>query len=198
VSSMYRLLPLLLMALLLIGGCNNRKINALTAELEQSKNKINTLTAEHQQLLDRCGRLQNDLIQLQSAHENLKIQHVQLTEWSRQVAARFGPSLWYIGPDEKPLPYKQLKDASAPLLARELKRLFAQNNLPRFTLVKVGGDTAYVRVTDDGQLTQQMGTTGATAYLQAVTYTLTSLPTIQYVDFDFKEGDHAIPGKYSR
>jgi hypothetical protein len=43
-----------------------------------------------------------------------------------------------------------------------------------------------------------MGTTGATAYIEAVTYTLTSLKNIHYVEFDFKEGDHAIPGRYSR
>ncbi|MBI5896925.1 MAG: hypothetical protein HZB24_13295, partial [Desulfobacterales bacterium] len=44
----------------------------------------------------------------------------------------------------------------------------------------------------------EMGTTGATAYLQAVTYTLTSVPSIKSVAFDFEAGDHAMPGRYAR
>lgn len=186
------------MALSLVVGCDNRKIDALNAELAQSKAEIASLTAEHQQLFARCSRLQDDLSELQSAHENLEAQNSQLTEWAQQVAARFGPSVWYIGPGEKPLPYKQSTNTPAPELARELNRLFARDHLPGFILGSVQGDTAHVKVTDHRQLTQEMGTTGATAYIQAITYTLTSLPGVEYVDFDFEAGDHAMPGKYSR
>jgi hypothetical protein len=43
-----------------------------------------------------------------------------------------------------------------------------------------------------------MGTTGARAFLSVATYTLTELKGIHYVDFDFIEGDHAVPGTYNR
>jgi spore germination protein GerM len=79
-----------------------------------------------------------------------------------------------------------------------LNRMFKQSQLPQVILVQLNGDTAVVRISNEQQLTQQMGSTGATSYLQAVTYTLTSLPGIDYVEFDFQEGDHAAPGRYSR
>lgn len=182
----------------LFAGCGTDKIDALTAELAQSDKELKALSAEHQQLLERCNGVQHELAELQSAHENLEIKNADLAEWSKLVAAQFGPSVWYIGPDERPLPYKRLKTSSVSVLAHELNQLFGRAQLPHFSLGGIKGDTAYVRVKDDRRLTQEMGTTGATAYIQAITYTLTSLPEIKYVDFDFREGSHAVPGKYSR
>jgi len=34
--------------------------------------------------------------------------------------------------------------------------------------------------------------------MATATYTLTEAKGINYVDFDFEEGDHAVPGTYSR
>jgi hypothetical protein len=65
-------------------------------------------------------------------------------------------------------------------------------------LVKVSGDTVYVRISESSMLTQQMGTTGAEAYMSTATYTLTEPRGIKYVNFDFREGDHAMPGTYER
>ena len=45
---------------------------------------------------------------------------------------------------------------------------------------------------------QGIGSTGANEYLARVTLSLTSVPGIHSVDFDFAEGDHATPGKYDR
>lgn len=63
---------------------------------------------------------------------------------------------------------------------------------------RVSNDTAYVQITDAEYLTQQMGSSGATMYLMEVTYAFTELPAIHVVYFDFSEGDHAIPGAYTR
>tara|TARA_R110000850_G_C9996309_1_gene468297 strand:- start:21859 stop:22365 length:507 start_codon:yes stop_codon:yes gene_type:complete len=63
---------------------------------------------------------------------------------------------------------------------------------------KLSGDTLYVTIDESTFLTQQMGTMGADAYLSVATYTLTELDYVNTVHFDFKEGDHAIPGMYSR
>ena len=44
----------------------------------------------------------------------------------------------------------------------------------------------------------QRGTTGADDYMSTTTFTLTELKNIKYVNYDFEEGDHAMPGTYSR
>ncbi|SFB91165.1 hypothetical protein SAMN05421747_10254 [Parapedobacter composti] len=59
-------------------------------------------------------------------------------------------------------------------------------------------DTLHVQITDASFLTQQMGSSGAAMYLLEATYAYTELPGIQAVHFVFEEGDHAIPGTYTR
>ena len=63
---------------------------------------------------------------------------------------------------------------------------------------KVSGDTIFVTIRKAVYLTQKMGTSGADAYLAAVTYNLTELNAVNHVDIRFHEGDHATPGVYSR
>ncbi len=64
--------------------------------------------------------------------------------------------------------------------------------------VKQTGSKAFIKIIDASYLTQQSGTLGAQAYLAEVTYSLTELQGIAAVDFSFDEGDHAIPGTYTR
>ena len=71
-------------------------------------------------------------------------------------------------------------------------------NKVRLAFIKTSGDTVYVKIPDATYLTQQMGSTGPTMFLSGVVYTITGLPGINYVNFDFDEGDHAGPGTYSR
>lgn len=59
-------------------------------------------------------------------------------------------------------------------------------------------DTLSVTIDDARALTQEMGSTGAEAYLAEVTFALTELVGIKAVKFDFEEGDHASPGVYTR
>ena len=59
-------------------------------------------------------------------------------------------------------------------------------------------DTVYVKINDASYLTQRMRTTGAQAYLAELTYSMTEVPTVKYVNFDFQEGDHASPGVYQK
>lgn len=65
-------------------------------------------------------------------------------------------------------------------------------------LGSVAGDTLFVRIADATYLTQNFGTSGARTYLAEATYAFTELPNINVVHFDFKEGDHAMPGDYKR
>lgn len=68
----------------------------------------------------------------------------------------------------------------------------------KLVLKKISGDTIYVKIPESTYLTQQMGTSGAEAYMANATYNLTELPGIEYVNFDLDEGDHAAPGTFSR
>lgn len=65
-------------------------------------------------------------------------------------------------------------------------------------LIKISNDTIYLKINDSFFLTESIGTTGAMLYLAGVTYNLTELKKIKYVNLDFEEGDHAVPGTYSR
>ena len=69
---------------------------------------------------------------------------------------------------------------------------------PNVKLLNVTNDTASVEVINAEYLTQRMGSSGAQAYLASVTFTLTENPQIKKVNFIFEEGDHAMPGTYSR
>ena len=59
-------------------------------------------------------------------------------------------------------------------------------------------DTLVLSIPDAFYLTQSMGSAGAETYLAEVTYSLTELPSVNVVKFNFTEGDHAVPGTYSR
>lgn len=63
---------------------------------------------------------------------------------------------------------------------------------------KQSGDTLFLGIKDSRFLTNQMGSTGAFNYLQEVTYNFTEIRGINYLHFNFKEGDHAEPGYYDR
>lgn len=71
-------------------------------------------------------------------------------------------------------------------------------SLIKLDLERQDGDTIFVDIENAAHLTQSMGTTGAFGYLAEVTYTLTELPGVKYIHFNFEEGDHASPGLYQR
>lgn len=59
-------------------------------------------------------------------------------------------------------------------------------------------DTVFVKINDANYLTQGSGTMGAEIYLAEVTYSFTQIPGVGYVNYDFKVGDHASPGTFTR
>jgi len=65
-------------------------------------------------------------------------------------------------------------------------------------LIKISGDTLFLKIPKSTYLTQQMGSSGPEVYFAEVTYNLTELTGINYVDVKFKEGDHAAPQTFSR
>lgn len=71
---------------------------------------------------------------------------------------------------------------------------------PQIKLEWIGqkGNRAFVKILNATYLTQQMGSTGPQAYFAESTYSLTEVPGINAVSFDFIEGDHASPQTYTR
>ena len=59
-------------------------------------------------------------------------------------------------------------------------------------------DTVFVKIKDADYLTQGSGTMGAEIYLAESTYSFTQIPGVGYVNYDFKVGDHASPGTFTR
>jgi hypothetical protein len=98
---------------------------------------------------------------------------------------------------DKDMPVQEGKKYFDSLTAEKLM-LFAGTDKVRPDFVKISHDTIFIRIKDSKHLTQRMGTTGARAFMSVTTYTLTELKGIRYVNFDFTEGDHAVPGTYSR
>lgn len=73
-------------------------------------------------------------------------------------------------------------------------------NYPQITpeVEQISNDTIYIRIADAHYLTQQMGSSGAEMYLMEATYAYTELPDVRVVHYSFAEGDHALPGNYTR
>ncbi len=64
--------------------------------------------------------------------------------------------------------------------------------------VRQSQDTVFIAIRKSTYLTRQMGSYGADSYLAEVTYNLTEISGVNFVDIRFKEGEHASPGTYSR
>jgi len=144
------------------------KVNQLTATIEKSK-------SSNAELRGKVDVLLNDFVQF--AHEKTC-------------------GVW--GYDKEDGRYRLIEPMENATAGSIVTRLNALHPDPGLELLKIEGDIAFVRVPDAEYLTQRMGTTGAEYFMALVTISLTSLSGIEHVNFSFKEGDHAIPGAYSR
>lgn len=176
------------MASLFLYGCTDSKNST---ELKEANAKITQLTLENEKL----QRLNTELIQKQDA---LLINHQELVAWTQKLVDGYGPGIWYMDESTLPIFVKPVTSGSIKEIIDGLNHKLKQDRLPLITLTRTQDNIAYVRIDDAEVLTQQMGTHGATSYINAVTYSLASTDEIDCVMFDFEEGDHAAPGKYCR
>jgi hypothetical protein len=95
---------------------------------------------------------------------------------------------------------KQLRPVDSDTLTGETLAKIVNKSWPGIQIKFIGtsNDTAFIAIPDSKVLTQQMGSAGAESFMISTTFSFTELKAINYVLFDFKEGDHAIPGVYSR
>lgn len=92
----------------------------------------------------------------------------------------------------RPIPADSL---TAENIIQTLNEIYPEIKL---SVTKVSNDSIFIKINNSKYLTNQSGSSGAEAYLAEVTYNLTELKGISFVHFNFKEGDHAEPGTYSR
>jgi hypothetical protein len=59
-------------------------------------------------------------------------------------------------------------------------------------------DTVFVSIANSKYLTTQTGSSGPEVYFAELTYNLTEIKNIHFVNITFKKGDHAEPGTYKR
>ena len=92
----------------------------------------------------------------------------------------------------RPLPADSL---TATTMIQMLNELYPDIKL---SFLRISNDSIFITIKKSDYLTKQIGSSGAEAYLAEVTYNLTELKGVNFVDIRFKEGDHASPGTYSR
>lgn len=123
-----------------------------------------------------------------------------------EIAADIGaplPALPYIAvfnKESEQLEAQKNADFDQTLLTEDVLTHALRTNYPDVELEvdRISNDTLFVQIVDASYLTQQMGSSGAQMYIMEATYAYTELPGIEVVHFDFAEGDHAIPGNYTR
>lgn len=92
----------------------------------------------------------------------------------------------------RPLPEDSLM---APNIIHLLNDLYPEIQVQ---LDKVSNDTIFVSIPNSTYLTQQTGSSGPESYIAELTYNLTEIKDVHYVTLQFKKGDHAEPGTFSR
>ena len=94
----------------------------------------------------------------------------------------------------------ELKPHSTPALEPAVIAALLNKKYDKIRLEVQGfdADTLVVKVDHSEVLTEQMGSAGAQTYLAEATYSFTENPRVKAVRFEFREGEHASPGLYTR
>jgi hypothetical protein len=132
------------------------------------------------------------------AMDELENEYEELRTWSDQLIEGYGPGIWYFSSSGYPEFYGKVDNPTLENIVAGLNELLFKNGNPTLTVEGNEGRTVRVSLSDDELLSQRMGSTGASGYLQIVTLSLTSLKDIDCVDYKFEPGDHAQPGIYCR
>jgi hypothetical protein len=84
---------------------------------------------------------------------------------------------------------------TVPIIIGKLNKMHPEIQLH---FLKTSQDSILLKIDKSSYLTQNIGSSGAQEYLAIVTFNLTEIPGINFVTLNFKAGDHASPGTYSR
>lgn len=175
------------------------KMEHLYAELERSQKQCLEKNFELQTENKQLQEVRRQYMLLQSSHGSLKDRYDQLENWSKALVEGYGPGIWKQSePFFRPLYAKRPRVSSIQGIIDELNEHHRMKNNPLLVLKKVENRVVHLGVSDDRKLTTQMGSSGASTYLQTAAYSLNSLKGVDCVSFEIEEGDHAGPGKFCR
>jgi hypothetical protein len=161
---------ILLLAAIILGSCQSQKERDKTLSLQKQNDSLKAM----------IDSLRKDFeLRLHKAQDNIANMRTGL--WRLDTLSETGRLVFAID---------EITDA--------LNAVFRADSVSQFKVTFVRNHTAFVRVLEANRLTQGLGSVGAKEYLAQVTFSLTSVAGIEYVSFEFEEGDHAAPGTYSR
>ena len=187
---------LLIVVSLVMLGCQKSEINELRNDLV----KLETSLMAADKKIEKLKSLRDSLIQqiekADAKYRNLYIQKNDTDEWIGAIVKRIGPCVWAIGLFEKPMPEEIVPAATPKELMAKLNKRFQSTNSPEAALVDVRDHIAFIKIVQGRKLAQEMGTFGASVYINSIVYTLYSIDDINCVNLNFEEGDHAFPGTY--
>lgn len=111
--------------------------------------------------------------------------------------------IWKIEPSDDGLYYETTKADEVDttlVLTPELIANTLNSKWPNIQLVfvKQNKDTVFVSIPNSEYLTQRMGSSGSETYLVNAIYNFTEIKGVKYLNLDFAEGDHLMPGTFSR
>lgn len=209
-NKIYPLLPLLIFTFFC--ACQNSELkevksqlneaNDQIARLQEDNQRLNTqldkLTVENQQQLEKTAKLLDDLYDLKLRNENITRKNYELANWTGKLRDGYGTGIWQTDDSIFPIFKRSMKSATVSEIIKELNKIYQENGLPKVVLKRIDGTNVYLTVDDSDQLTQRMGTSGASSYMKEVFLSITSVEGIECVDLDFKEGDHALPTEYCK
>lgn len=177
--------------LFLFSGCGDKEAEKTKAKIDSLEKEVATLTAL---LNDANNRIEALGVSGRVAGDSCE----EIEAWADSMVARQGTGVWYIGENVYPVFVKSVKNGTVETLVDEINKKFRSDKLPELLFLGNENGKVQVGVSDDRQLTSGMGSNGAQSYINAVTFTLESVPGINLVEFKFEEGDHAAPGTFSR
>lgn len=173
-------------------------LESLEKELADAQKAGYRLQNEKDAVVQKLERIRQENQRLDIRFQAKNVQCEDMKQWAHAIVDAHGPSIWYISEFDYPTFSKAMPKAGIKQIIQELNRYFEKDQLPKIIFDRINGKTAYIKVSDENMLTQQMGTSGAESYMKAVLFSLASVGTIDCVWFEFTEGDHAMPGRYCR
>lgn len=175
-----------------------KSLETLAAEKVRLSGKSSKLEAENMRLSANNSELQDDFNRLKTDFGSLRTRYDELDAWSKKLADGYGTGIWYMDESDRPVFVESMGQADILGVIQGLNKRFEKQNLPEILLEKVEDGTAYLCTDNDELLTQGMGSFGARGYINAVTYSITSVKDIDCIWLEIKGGGHAAPGKYCR
>lgn len=147
-------------------------------------------------LIISCTRRQQDNRATDDTDEKM--------EFGSESSAVYDPTevIWIYDYNQQTEEYEatQLRPVDKETLTGETLEQIINKAWPgvQIKFVRTSNDTAYISIADSKVLTQQMGSAGAESFMISTTFSFSELKDIHFVSFDFKEGDHGVPGVYNR